>query len=192
MSRHPLFGGPPLLAVSGSSWGPGRCVVACSLDSVWSLAIAGAQVTRACSRLSPPVPGPHGGRGHTCRTPPWACSVCSQSDASCKRVRSCRTRCVQLGVGSRHPRPYIVNGVRMDTLGHCGAPVACTVVGPSGRAGGPVKENACRREGHADRGREDSSRCSQPAASVNRVMTHKGKMCSRTQPFTLEMSKPTP
>ena len=43
-------------------------VIACSLDSVWSLAIAGVQWTGACSRLSPPVPGPRGGRGHTCRT----------------------------------------------------------------------------------------------------------------------------
>ena len=51
----------------------------------WS-AIVGAQGTGACSRLSPPVPGPHGDRGHTCRTPPWACSVSSQSDASRKRV----------------------------------------------------------------------------------------------------------
>ena len=29
------------------------------------------------SRLSPLVPGPRGGRGHTCRTPPRACSVSS-------------------------------------------------------------------------------------------------------------------
>ena len=29
---------------------------------------------RSLSRLSPPVPGPLGGRGHTCRTPPRACS----------------------------------------------------------------------------------------------------------------------
>ena len=43
--------GRPLLAVSGSSWGPGRCVVACSLDCVWSFAIAGVQRTGACSRL---------------------------------------------------------------------------------------------------------------------------------------------
>ena len=50
-------------------------VVACSLDCRWSLAIAGAQETGACSRLSRPVPGPRGGRGHTCRTPPLACSV---------------------------------------------------------------------------------------------------------------------
>ena len=41
VSRHPLSEGRPLLAVSGSSWGPVRCVVAISLDSVWSSAIAG-------------------------------------------------------------------------------------------------------------------------------------------------------
>ena len=56
--------GRPLLAVSGSLWGPARCVVACSLDSVWSLAIAGVQGTGACSRLSPSLPGPRGGRSH--------------------------------------------------------------------------------------------------------------------------------
>ena len=83
---------------------------------MWS-AIAGVQGTGVCSRLNPPVPGPHGRRGHTCRTPPWACSVSSQSDASRKRVRTCRTRCVQLGVGSRHPRPYSVFGV----VGHIGS-----------------------------------------------------------------------
>ena len=82
---------------------------------MWS-AIARAQGTGACSRLSPPVPGPHGGRGRTYRTPPWACSVSSQSDATRKRVRTCRTRSVQLGVGSRHPRPYIVH----DVVGHFG------------------------------------------------------------------------
>ena len=71
----PLSEDRPLLAVSGSSWGPARCVVASSLDSLWSLAIAGVQWTEACSRLSPPVPGPRGRRGHTCRTPPQACSV---------------------------------------------------------------------------------------------------------------------
>ena len=64
--------GRPLLAVSGSSWGPARSVAACSLDCGWSLAIAGVQGTIACSRLSPPVLGPRGSRGHTCRTPPRA------------------------------------------------------------------------------------------------------------------------
>ena len=29
----------------------------------------------ACSRLSSPIPGPRGSRGHTCRTLPRACSV---------------------------------------------------------------------------------------------------------------------
>ena len=100
----------------------------------------------ACSRLSPPVPGPHGGRGHTCRTPPWACSVSSQSGATRKRVRSCRTRGVHLGVGSRHPHPYVVDGVRMDTLGHADAPAACIVLEGSGRAGPSVVVNASRRE----------------------------------------------
>ena len=123
---------------------------------MWS-AIAGAQGTGACSRLSPPVPGPHGGRGHTCRAPPWACSVSSQSGATRKSVRTCWTHCVHLGVGSRHPRPYVVDCVRVDTLGHCGAKAACTVLGPSGRAGGPVKKETGGREGHGHRGREYQS-----------------------------------
>ena len=101
--------------------------------------------------------------GRTCRTPPWACSVSSQS--------TCWTHCVHLGVGCRHPRPYVVGGVRMDTLGHSDAPAACIVMEGSGRAGPSVKENAWSRKGHAHRGSErkrsqssglDPSRCSQP------------------------------
>ena len=38
-------------------------------------AIAGAQAAGACSRLSSPIPGPRGSRGHTCRTLPRAGSV---------------------------------------------------------------------------------------------------------------------
>ena len=113
--------GRPLLAVSGSSWGPARCVVASSLDSVWSSAIAGVQGTGACSRLSPPVPGPRGGRGHTCRTPPRACSVSNATSLSVsarlsRRRRTCCNRgcgtCVvglfaPLGVAvQRRPREY--------------------------------------------------------------------------------------
>ena len=98
------------------------------------------------SRLSPPVPGLDGGRGHTCRTPPWACSVSSKSDASRRRARTCRTRCAHLGVGSRHPRLYLVHGVKMDTLGHSDAPAACIVVEGSGRAGPSEVVDACRRE----------------------------------------------
>ena len=62
----------------------GQQVVTSSLDSMWSIAIAGAQGTGACSRLSPPVPGPRGGRGHTCRTPPRACSVSNARSLSMK------------------------------------------------------------------------------------------------------------
>ena len=63
VSRHPLSEGRPLLAVSGTSWGPARCVVARSLDCRWSLAIAGVQGTGACSRLSRPVPGSRSEQG---------------------------------------------------------------------------------------------------------------------------------
>ena len=56
-----------------------------SLDIVGGrLAIAGVQGTGACSRLSPPVPDPRGGRGHTCRTPPRACSVSNATSQSVK------------------------------------------------------------------------------------------------------------
>ena len=44
--------GRPLLAVSGSSWEPACCVVACHLDCVWSLAIAVVQRTEAVCRAS--------------------------------------------------------------------------------------------------------------------------------------------
>ena len=65
---------------------------------MWS-ATAGAQGTGAvCSRLSPPLLGPHGSKGHSCRTPPWACSVSRKSDATRTRVwqGTCRTRGVQV------------------------------------------------------------------------------------------------
>ena len=66
---------PPAAGCQRVFVGASGGVIACSLDCVWSLAIAGAQETGACSRLSLPVPGPRGGRGHTCRTPPRAGSV---------------------------------------------------------------------------------------------------------------------
>ena len=65
----------PLLAVSGSLSGQrrcrrkvsGLCVVACHCGCTedWG----------SLSRLSPPAPAPRGGRGHTCRARPRACSV---------------------------------------------------------------------------------------------------------------------
>ena len=42
----------------------------------------------------------------------------------------------------------------MDTLGHSDAPAACIEMEGSGRAAPSVKENECRRKGHAHRGRE--------------------------------------
>ena len=61
VSRHSPFSGscPPV----GLLWEA----------RMWS--VAGARGTGECSRLGPPVPGPHGG----------SCSV-SQSDATCERV----------------------------------------------------------------------------------------------------------
>ena len=55
-SRHPLSKGCPLLAVSGSSWGPAEVSVVCSLDCGWSLAIAGVQSTGAVCHLHRPAP----------------------------------------------------------------------------------------------------------------------------------------
>ena len=64
----PFLASRTLLAVSGSSGGwPARVSSSHTWEArMWS-AIAGAQGTGACSRLNPPVPGPRGGRGHTCR-----------------------------------------------------------------------------------------------------------------------------
>ena len=78
----PSFGGPPAAGRQRVfSWVASSRVVKSHLGSPDVVCHCG---TGACSRLSPPVPGPHGGMGHTCRTPPWACSVSSQSDASRK------------------------------------------------------------------------------------------------------------
>ena len=97
---------PRDLVPSPSLRGPNGCwlsaglrssegVAACSLDCVWSLAIAGAQGTGSCSRLSPPVPGPRGSRGHTCRTPPrGACSV-SNAILTIRKVPGWHVRGVQ-------------------------------------------------------------------------------------------------
>ena len=147
VSRHSSFDQPPAAGRQRVIRGWPACMSSCHTwkARVWS-AIAGAQGTGACSRLSPPVSGPHGSRGHTYCTPPWACSVSSQSDATRKRVRACRTRCVHLGVGNRHPRPYMVHGVKMDTLGHSDTPAACIVLEGSGRAGPSVVVDAWRSE----------------------------------------------
>ena len=152
----PLVGGPPAAGRQRVfSW------VASLLSSshtwearMWS-ATAGAQGTGAvCSRLSPPVLGPHGGRGHTCRTPPWACSVSRKSDATSRRslVRYLQNSLCPGDVGSRHPCPQ-GNDALMDTVGHADAPAACIVMESSGRAGPSVTGNDSRREGHAEKER---------------------------------------
>ena len=97
--------GRPLLAVSGSA----RSVVACSLDCGWSLDIAGVHRTGACSRLSPPVPGPRGGRGHTCRTPPQACSVGNATSPS--------VQC-QAGTHAAYPGPQMLRHMRCWLFSH--------------------------------------------------------------------------
>ena len=90
--------------------------------------------------FAPPSSCPHGSRGHTCRTPPWACSVSSQSDSTRKRVWWVLAElAAPRAWGSRHPTPVNLTAL-LDTLCRCGAPAAYTVMEPSGRAGGPVKE----------------------------------------------------
>ena len=131
--------GRPLLAVSGSSWGPARCVVACSLDSVWSLAIAGAQGTWACSRLSPTVPGPRGGTGRTCRAPSWACSVSNATSPSVK---------CQAGSYSAYPVQQRLRYVRCWLFtSHWGPPCSDDPVSSSGRDPGPWSMAARIRTG---------------------------------------------
>ena len=59
-----------------------------SSSHTWEARMWSTEGTRAvCSRLSSPVPGPHRGRGHTCRIPPWACSVSLKSDETRAQVR---------------------------------------------------------------------------------------------------------
>ena len=60
----PSFGGPPAAGRQRVfSWVASSRVVKSRWEArMWS-AIEGVQVTWACSHLSPPVPGPHGGRG---------------------------------------------------------------------------------------------------------------------------------
>ena len=84
-SRHPLYGGPPAAGRQRVFVGARSLCRFSPMDGVvWSLAIAGVQRTMACSRLSPPVPGPRGGRGHTCRTPSRGCSVSNATPPSVK------------------------------------------------------------------------------------------------------------
>ena len=97
VSRHPLF---REAAHCWPSAGLPRGWPACVSSShtwearMWS-SIAGAQGTWACSRLSPPIPGPRGGRGHTCRTPPRACSVSNATPQSVSAglAHTRRTQC---------------------------------------------------------------------------------------------------
>ena len=59
----PSLGGPPAAGRQRVFVGTSGGVVASSLDSVWSSAIAGVQGTGACSRLSRPVPGSRSEQG---------------------------------------------------------------------------------------------------------------------------------
>ena len=78
---------------AGLRGGQRECI-ACSMDCVWSLAIAGVQGTGAYPRLSRPVPGPRGGRGHTCRTPlAYSVSNATSRSVSAKLARCRRTKC---------------------------------------------------------------------------------------------------
>ena len=122
MSRHPLSEGRPLLAVSGSSWGPARCVVA----FLWIVGgrlplwgYRGPGPVRASVVLSQVLTR---SRGHTCRTlrgtgsvsssiltirkvPEWHVGVVP--GASEVAVRAVLVRCRPLGAAvQRRPREY--------------------------------------------------------------------------------------
>ena len=135
--------------------------------------------------LSPPVLGPRGGRGHTCRTPPRACSVsnATSQSAECQagtqsacqqRLRymrgwsflhiggrraatTPRVQCCELGLG-RWPRGHVkVKGAVPDAAGITPS-CACNEEGRQG----------CRREASAQRGDENISTCSEPDTITTR------------------------
>ena len=90
-SRHTLVGGPPAAGRQRVFVVPSQVPwIVCG-----RLPLRGAQGTGACSRLSPPVPGPRGGRGHTCRTPsrPAPLATPHHHPHSARLARSQRTRC---------------------------------------------------------------------------------------------------
>ena len=82
----PLSEGRPLLAVSGSSRGwPAHVSSSHTWEArMWSCHCGGAEDRGLFAPQSSHLRGPRGSRGHTCRTPPWACSVSSQSGATRK------------------------------------------------------------------------------------------------------------
>ena len=92
--------GRPLLA-RGSLWGPAEVSshvlwIACGRLPLWGEGGGGRGYRRPGSlpRLSPAVLGPRGGRGHTCRTSPRACSVSNATSQSVK---------CQAGTSSAYP-----------------------------------------------------------------------------------------
>ena len=104
------------------------------------------QGTEAYSSLSPPVLGPHGGRSHTCRAPPWPAPLAaSPTQPVSESGRYFQNSPCPAGREEQTPTPVKL-ATYMDTLGHADAPAACNVMKPSGRAGGPVKKETSRRE----------------------------------------------
>ena len=109
-SWSPLLGGrQPLRCQSGLSvgrstsgrpppWCPqGGLLPAGTCWTLWHIggdcnAIAGAQAAGACSRLSSPIPGPRGSRGHTCRTLATGDLSCAHGRVNSHRAVD-RTRC---------------------------------------------------------------------------------------------------
>ena len=95
VSRHSLCRGWPTAGRQRVfSWVASLRVVKSHLGSPDVVCHCGGSGDRgSLSRLSPPVPGRHGGRGHTCRSPSWACSV-SNAAFTIRRVPGWHVRCV--------------------------------------------------------------------------------------------------
>ena len=91
-SRHPLSEGRPLLAVSGSSWGPARCVVACSLG--WCVVACHCGCTGDRGLFAPQSTCPRSSW-------PWACSVSNATSPSVSaRLAHSRRTCCNRGCGT--------------------------------------------------------------------------------------------
>ena len=122
--RHPLFRRAARCSPSAGLLvgGPARVSSSHTWEARMWFAIAGAQGTGACSRLSPSCPGSSRRQGshlpYTSVGPaPLAASPAQPVSESVLAGLTVSNWAWE----ARHPRPYIVNGVRLDTLGHSDA-----------------------------------------------------------------------
>ena len=134
------FGTHTLLAVSGSSRGwPACCRQVTPGKLGCGLPLRGAHGSGAvCSRLSPSVPGPHESRVAPAvhlRGPARSAASPTQPVGESGKVLAELAAPKWTWGEDTHSRTQFA--ASLDTLGQCGAPAACTVVEPSGRAGPP-------------------------------------------------------